>query len=85
MQARQGCEASLPLVQGLLNEWLLVPNWHAAEECSADQKHLQRKFGLVTQCASTTISAMHAVSTGTSRYTCIGIWFNHEYKYVNIP
>ena len=49
--AQTGQEAALPVIQGLLANWLVVPDWKAAEQCAHAQKSSRSRFGVVTQCA----------------------------------
>lgn len=51
LRARPGHEAALSTVAELLRNWVVVDAWQEAEQCSAEQKRLERKFGLVTRCA----------------------------------
>lgn len=50
--AQAGFEAALPLVQGLLAQWLVVPDWKAAEQCAQAQKSSRSRCGIITRCAS---------------------------------
>jgi hypothetical protein len=52
LQAMLGCEDALAVVQGLLAGWVHVPDWQAAEACSASQKGSHRRLGIITSCAS---------------------------------
>lgn len=51
LQPRPGHEEALETAADLLRNWVLVDTWYEAERCAAEQKHLSRKFGIVTRCA----------------------------------
>ena len=52
LRAQHGREPALQGVQDLLSSWVAVPDWAAAESCSAAQKGSRDRVGIVTQYAS---------------------------------
>jgi hypothetical protein len=50
VEATEGCEATLPVIQNLLASWVVAPDWQTAVQCLQGQQHHKHSFGIVTRC-----------------------------------